>query len=474
MRSIKSACKGIQTLQQLQADGQDFGDIKLAIEEDLSKINQAVKSGSFKNDSPSEAVTDLFQKKSADGAFLIGRLTRYTPSVIHKKINGTFQLYIGQPEDRGTSQAERAGRDRKEEEDSASRPSRVQRQSEPRRDKSTEGPEDDGIPVSIPYTTAASEFLYGYNPVLAALKGARRQLYKLYIHPKIFPRESTGHSNSDRPAYEFVTLAKAAGVPFVNEFHTSKLDKMSDGRPHNGVVLEVSKLPAPPVLSLGKPDTRRSLLPMFLAKQSAEEAKVNGTSDVLSIATNTWRHPLVVMLDGILDPANMGSIIRSCHFYGIEAVAVATNTCANLSSPIVAKASSGGCEAVRLLALPRPSDFIYESAKAGWKIYAAASETGSSGKPLRLTTSAVGEDSPLAKHPCILMLGAEGEGLRENLKRRADAFVSINGSERPSDMKDVGVDSLNVGVATGVLLESFLRKPAGVPAQKDTFSELGW
>ena len=63
MRSIKSACKGIQTLQQLQADGQDFGDIKLVIEEDLSKINQAVKSGSFKNDSPSEAVTDLFQQQ---------------------------------------------------------------------------------------------------------------------------------------------------------------------------------------------------------------------------------------------------------------------------------------------------------------------------------------------------------------------------------------------------------------------------
>lgn len=446
MRSIKSACKGIETLQQLQADGQDFDSTALAIEEDLSKINQAVKSGSFKDDSPSEAVTDLFHKKSADGTFLIGKLKRSTPSAIHKKVNGTFQLYIGQP-----------------------------RQSEPHRDRSTEEPEDDGIPVSIPYSTAASEFLYGYNPVLAALKGARRQLYKLYIHPKIFQRESTGPQDSNRPANEFVTLAKAAGVPFVNEFGTRKLDKMSDGRPHNGVVLEVSKLPAPPVLSLGKPDTRRSLLPLFLAKQSAEEAKVNGTSDVLSIATNTWRHPLIVMLDGILDPANVGSILRTCHFYGIEAVAVATNTCANLSSPIVAKASSGGCEAVRLLALPRPSDFIYDSAKAGWKIYAAASsDTGSGGKPLRLTTSAVAENSPLAKHPCILMLGAEGEGLRENLKRRADAFVSINGSERPEDIKDVGVDSLNVGVATGVLLESFLRKPADVPAQKDTFSELGW
>jgi 21S rRNA (GM2251-2'-O)-methyltransferase len=72
------------------------------------------------------------------------------------------------------------------------------------------------------------------------------------------------------------------------------------------------------------------------------------------------------------------------------------------------------------------------------------------------------------------MLGAEGEGLRENLKNRANAFVSIARGEQLNDSPDVGVDSMNVSVATGVLLESFLRKPEGAPEKRDSTGELGF
>jgi 21S rRNA (GM2251-2'-O)-methyltransferase len=272
-----------------------------------------------------------------------------------------------------------------------------------------------------------------------------------------------------------VALAKSANVPFRNEFKTYLLDKMSDGRPHNGIILEASKLPAPPILSVGKPDARKSVIPLFLGSQSAEEAAVNGGQDTISLATNTWRHPLIIMLDGILDEGNVGNIMRTCHFYGADAVAVATNTCAPLASAVLAKASSGACEAVHILSLPQPSNFVHDSAKAGWKIYAAVAPE--SGKPSRdakpqLTTAEIAAASPLADHPCILMLGAEGEGLRENLKNRADAFVSIE--RGPSNAPDVGVDSMNVGVAAGVLMEAFLRKPAGAPEKRDTTSELGF
>ncbi|EME46269.1 hypothetical protein DOTSEDRAFT_125762, partial [Dothistroma septosporum NZE10] len=253
------------------------------------------------------------------------------------------------------------------------------------------------------------------------------------------------------------------------------LDRMSDGRPHNGVVLEASRIPAPPVLGLGRPDARQSTIPLNLGPQNADDAAINGSPKFLRALSNTWRQPLILLLDGITDPGNIGNIVRTAHFYGVDAVAVASNTCANLSSAILAKASSGACEAVRLLSLPQPSNFAYESARAGWKIYAAVAPTpGSRDAARTITTSAVASASPLLQHPCILMLGAEGEGLRENLRNRADYFVSIEGSVKPQSMPDVGVDSLNVGVSAGVLIEAFFRKPANAPERKDTTSELGW
>ena len=235
-------------------------------------------------------------------------------------------------------------------------------------------------------------------------------------------------------------------------------------------MLECSKLPAPPVLSLGKPDTRTNILPLSLDRQSAEDVAVHGAPAAVPTLTKSWRHPFVVMLDGIIDPGNLGSILRTAHFYGVDAVAVATNTCAPLDS-VAVKASSGACEAVRVFALPKPSGFIYDSVKnGGWRIYAASpapsgpSNSSSSFTPSnkaarRTTSAAIAVDSPLAKHPCVLMLGAEGEGLRANLVRRADVLVSVEQGERAAETRDVGVESLNVGVAAGVLMESFLRKP---------------
>ena len=190
------------------------------------------------------------------------------------------------------------------------------------------------------------------------------------------------------------------------------------------------------------------------------------------------------MLDGILDPMNVGNILRTAHFFGVDAVAVSTNTCCSLASSALAKASSGACEAIQLLALPKPSHFIYTSAKAGWRIYGSVAPPAltNEGLPLGVpakdaakytTSAAVANSSPLAKHPVILMLGAEGEGLRDNLKNRADRFVSIAQGQRSGSAVSVGVDSVNVGVAAAVLVESFMRKPEGV-REGSRVGELGF
>lgn len=331
------------------------------------------------------------------------------------------------------------------------------------------------MPISVPYTTAASEFLYGTNVVLAALRARRRRLHHLYISPRAYTRE-TGN------AQDIIDLARRAGIPVEANADLRLLDKMADNRAHNGVVLEASRIPAPPVLALAKPDARTSIVPLSLERQSAEDVAVNGAPAAIPASTVAWRQPFVVMLDGITDPGNLGNILRTAHFYGVDAVAVATNTCAPLTSAVLAKASSGACEAVRILALPKPSNFVFESAKAGWRIYAAVAApatpnpTGaSSGAAIKeaakhtSTARIAASGSPLAKHPCILMLGAEGEGLRANLTAKADAYISIESGARDGGgggSVDVGVDSLNVGVAAGVLMEAFLRRPADVPAVK--------
>merc|ERR1712070_1045505 len=101
------------------------------------------------------------------------------------------------------------------------------------------------------------------------------------------------------------------------------------------------------------------------------------------------------------------------------------------------------------------------SAKAGWRIYASVApalpgQATARDVSRQTTTTAVSLDSPLARAPVILMLGAEGEGLRNNLTSKADHLISIEAEEKTNRAVDVGVDSLNVGVAAGVLIEVFM------------------
>ncbi|KAI5359621.1 putative 50S ribosomal protein L30e [Septoria linicola] len=466
LKAIKNACRQIHFLQQQQESGENHSvdDLVRDARTSLKTVNSFITSGNFQEDEPAQAVVSLFHKKARAGTFLAGQMPDGKKSVIYVTRDGVIDLAVGRPEP-GAMKAKPRPSDRMERSAEPVRHERREMRDEkrPARSKRTMD-EDDEIPVSVPYTTAASEFLYGYNSVLAALKAQRRQLYKLYIHPKIFDADigGQGTDSGQKPGSELVALAKEAGIPFRNEFKTAMLDKMSDGRPHNGVILEASKLPAVPVLGLRKPESSKGFIPIELGQQSAEEAKINGSPKVINSVTGSWRHPFVVLLDGITDPGNIGNIIRTCHFYGVDAIAVATNTCANLSSAVLAKASSGACEAMRLLSVSQPSNFVHNSSKYRWKVYAAVAPTGKqdfSGQ--FLSTSNVAADSPLVKHPCILMLGAEGEGLRQNLRNRADHFVSIEGGQRADNVPDVGVDSMNVGVATGVLLEAFMRKPVG-------------
>ena len=124
------------------------------------------------------------------------------------------------------------------------------------------------------------------------------------------------------------------------------------------------------------------------------------------------------------------------------------------------KASAGASENLPLMSISQPAAFIDESRKNGWKFYAAVAPSLDSKKLKYSSTSAL-RSSP-ADHPCVLMLGSEGEGLRWNLQKKADYMIGIEGNRTGHG----GVDSLNVSVAAGLLCEAFLRKPIGTSGSR--------
>ena len=310
---------------------------------------------------------------------------------------------------------------------------------------------DKHLPLSVPYTTPASEFLYGTSVVEAAIisrRSPKRKLYKLYIYTGENREDAERDSRLER-------LARKNGIQVlrVGSEWTRLLDKMSSGRPHNGYILEASPLPRLPVTHLGefRSNDSQGGFEVSVDHQSKEEAAVNGTNSFIqTVSYPRGRKPLVLLLDSIVDPGNIGGIIRTASFLGVTAVAISTRNSASFT-PVVLKASAGASENITLFSVNKPAGFIVDSKTAGWRVYAAVapSKRNDPSMPASLSTDDLAD--PLSQAPCILMLGSEGEGLRWNLRSKADVDLYIQGSGQ-----SFNVDSLNVSVATGILCHAFL------------------
>ena len=114
--------------------------------------------------------------------------------------------------------------------------------------------------------------------------------------------------------------------------------------------------------------------------------------------------------------------------------------------------------------------FLDECKKNGWKVYASSADPTSYGKSKghkhrHLTISTLISD--VSRRPCILILGSEGQGLYKDVQGAADNTISIEGPRQG----EMGIDSLNVSVAAGLLCEALLRKPATVNEQPRYFNE---
>lgn len=250
--------------------------------------------------------------------------------------------------------------------------------------------------------------IYGLVPVLEALRAGRRPIHKILI---------AAGANPSR-LQELTEAARRAGVG-IERRDRRALDELTHRANHQGVVALV----AAPASS----------------GQSAKETgrKNSGYTEAETILDSLGEPPLLVLLDGIEDPHNLGAILRACEGAGVDGVFIPEHRAAGLNET-VAKTSAGAVEYVRVARVTNLVRLIEELKERG--ILVVGIEGG---------TEAIYTDVDF-NQPLALVVGSEGKGIRRLVRENCDAVVSI-------PMRGQ-VNSLNVSVATGVVLFEALRQ----------------
>ncbi len=160
-------------------------------------------------------------------------------------------------------------------------------------------------------------------------------------------------------------------------------------------------------------------------------------AEILAAAHGGPEAPLLLLLDQVTDPHNLGALVRSAEVLGAHGVVIPDRASAPVTASAV-KASAGATERVKIARvgnLLRTMDALRER---GVRVLGAAADRG---EPLERTD---------LTGPVAWVLGAEGKGMREAVARRCDGLVQI--PQRGQ------VSSLNVSVAGGILLYETMRQ----------------
>lgn len=229
------------------------------------------------------------------------------------------------------------------------------------------------------------DIIYGKIPVKNALQGKRK--------PKVV------YINREHPDRDIESLARAGRVT-LKYVPKSELDQMTEGVNHQGVAASL-----PPFEYTAFED---------LIKQLPRE----GDSTL-------------VMLDGLSDPVNFGSIIRSSAGFGVDGIIIGKNRQVPVTGT-VSKIATGGEEIVPIVQVTNLSQTIELLKKEGYWIVAAAGE----GKDVYDQIDYTGK--------IVLIIGNEGSGVSELVKKHSDFVASI---PLPGKVK-----ALNASIATAVFL----------------------
>jgi 23S rRNA (guanosine2251-2'-O)-methyltransferase len=240
------------------------------------------------------------------------------------------------------------------------------------------------------------QVIYGINPLLEIFLS----------HPTMLEKIIVAEGRGGEAVQKIMKLASDRGIP-VEFTGREKVEKLAPRRVHQGVV--------------------------GLCREHAYAT----VEDVLANRHKKSRYNLVIILDSITDPQNLGSIIRTAHCCGANGVIIPGNRAASVTAS-VAKASAGAVyrmPTAMAVNLVRTIEYLKEK---GFWIYGADA------------ASEVSFHAPEYEGHIGLVLGNEGRGIRPLIRKKCDFLISI-------PMRGE-VASLNVSVAAGVILYEIFRK----------------
>jgi 23S rRNA (guanosine2251-2'-O)-methyltransferase len=238
------------------------------------------------------------------------------------------------------------------------------------------------------------DLLYGLHAVREALRAGSRPLQRLLVQ------------RTDRQFADIVQQAKAQQIP-VHIEPPPAFDRLVPGGNHQGVIA-------------------------FVAAKA-----YHSTEDILDLARQSGEPPLLVILDGVEDPHNLGAIIRTAEAAGVHGIFIPERRAAGLTS-VVAKTSAGAIEHMPVARVVNVSRLIEELKKAGLWIYGVEPAGPADFTAIDMTG------------PIAFVFGGEGGGIRPGIAQECDGLVRI-----PMRGK---VESLNVSAAVAVTLFEGVRQ----------------
>ena len=241
------------------------------------------------------------------------------------------------------------------------------------------------------------ETVLGRNPVVECLRAGV---------PATALHVALGNTSDERVA-EAVQLAADRGISIL-EVPRTDLDRITGGALHQGLALQV------PPYEYAHPD------------------------ELLEIASDSAEPGLIVALDGVTDPRNLGAVVRSVGAFGGHGVVVPQRRAAGMTA-VAWRTSAGTAARLPVARATNLTRTLREYATAGFMVAG-----------LDVEGSVSLDDFELANDPLVLVVGSEGKGLSRLVKQTCDVTVSIPLAG--------AVESLNASVAAGVVLAEVARQ----------------
>ena len=242
--------------------------------------------------------------------------------------------------------------------------------------------------------------LFGFHAVGVRLKTAPASIIEIYVDP----------TRRDARMKQFLTRAAEAGARLI-EADAVRLAKLCGSHGHQGVVARVQAIEG-----------------------------VRTLDELLDDLQSEGSVPLLLVLDGVTDPHNLGACLRVADGAGAHAVIAPKDHAAGINAT-VAKVASGAAETVPYFMVTNLARTLGELKERGIWVIGTAGEAAQTLYQADL------------KGPTALVLGAEGPGMRQLTRKTCDTLVRIPMAG--------AVESLNVSVASGVCLYEARRQRGG-------------